>query len=477
MLTLRDMIRPLCVSIFMGFFLFFISCASQEGASTSGLDGLTEEQLLDDEEFAAEEGAALGEMGDDFNIDFEEEDTGDLGASLDEAQSDGEIAADTTLDDLEGDLGLPSEEEMAGQIEGNVQDAELLELEGEKLAGSEASYTEDELGDVLGLPVDGEADVSQTVQEPELTVAEATNSNPDIFDEYSTDSQNSVSDLPPVEDVQPTYTPTAPARKAWSGVSKIPSVPMNAVEKSGVSLNRFYFVRAGDTPSSVSNLFYGDSSHAADLQEWNAGSWNPGDMIYYRSAKEADDMTMRSFYKENDVVAQTYTVRGGDWLSTIAGDQLGSTRSWKEIAVINGLKSADNISAGQALAIYPTDLSSYSTKLVVNEPPPEQVTPPPAVVQSPPVVQAAPPVQLSPPPPVAVNNQAKQNFYQKRARKTEQGFNISKFLKNESFTLAMGMLIAGLLGALFILNRRKKGQRKKQDDFDDDIFSRPSKRK
>lgn len=140
----------------------------------------------------------------------------------------------------------------------------------------------------------------------------------------------------------------------WLGV--VPKIPSKAVKRKGKSLNRFYFARKGDTPKSVSELIYSDKKHAKLLAAWNGKAWQPGKILYYSSPMDPADKKMRSFYQERKVVPEEYTVSAGDWLTRIASKKLRSARSWKEIAVVNGLKQPNSLEVGQLLAIYPLDL-------------------------------------------------------------------------------------------------------------------------
>ncbi len=168
--------------------------------------------------------------------------------------------------------------------------------------------------------------------------------------------------------------PVAPKKSARthhvakSGFMKVPKIPSKPLVRSGTSLNRFYFLRKGDTPSSVSSLIYGSANHSKDLQKWNPNlGWTAGHIVFYASPSHPKDSQIGSFYRENGVEAEEYTVHRGDWISKIATQKLGSSESWKEIAVINGMSRPDKIEVGQKIAIYPKDLSSHA---VAANPPP-----------------------------------------------------------------------------------------------------------
>lgn len=152
-------------------------------------------------------------------------------------------------------------------------------------------------------------------------------------------------------------TETAPAREpaaATSGKSsKLPKVSSETVWKKGHTLNRFYFLRSGDTPMSVSEIIYGDTSHGNDLAEWNNGTWAAGRVIYYMSAEKPGDTEMVSFYQERSISSDLYQVQKGDFLSKIAAEKYGNPGSWKEIAILNNLESPDKLEVGKSISLYP----------------------------------------------------------------------------------------------------------------------------
>lgn len=265
----------------------------------------------------------------------------------------------------------------------------------------------------------------------------------------------------------------------WAGSSSVPKIPSKSVTRRGTELNRFYMARSGDTPESVSNLFYGSPDRAGEVANWNGNSFAPGKVLYYKSAIEPDDHSMRSFYQEKGVQPEEYTVAKGDWLSTVAKIRLGHPKSWKEIAVVNGMSSPDSLEVGQKLAIYPKDLSGYS-KQVVEEPKPEpqQVAQVPEPVQpqqqfQPPQNQPADPNQemaQANPPPVQEAPPQEPVKVQK-----PQAVDPSKVLEQNlpAVFILGGVLI---LSILYLVVRRKKTA-KPLDDFGDDNFAPPTKLK
>ena len=250
-----------------------------------------------------------------------------------------------------------------------------------------------------------EAQAEAQTEVPPVANSEESNSvqNPEV-------TQN---EAPLTEEPQLVEAPveTPKAQIAWVGV--VPKIPSKAVKRKGKSLNRFYFARKGDTPKSVSELIYSDKKHSKLLTSWNGKNWQPGKILYYSSPMDPADKKMRSFYQERKVVPEEYTVSAGDWLTRIASKKLGSSRSWKEIAVVNGLKQPNDLEVGQLLAIYPLDLlaspAPQQEKVVRNDsvsnlpmiekpaPQPQEAQPEPLMPQDQPLAQAPAP-EMAPSP-------------------------------------------------------------------------------
>lgn len=135
--------------------------------------------------------------------------------------------------------------------------------------------------------------------------------------------------------------------------------PNQTVTRNGSTLNRYYFTRSGDTPEKLSKLFYGDENRAAELVEWNgaASEWEAGKLIYFRSAKTPDDTTLLSYYFEAGVPTESVTLAAGQNLMSIAKERYGSGDSWREIAVLNGLRKGAGPEAGATLKVYPSSLT------------------------------------------------------------------------------------------------------------------------
>src|ERR1700744_3921838 len=55
-------------------------------------------------------------------------------------------------------------------------------------------------------------------------------------------------------------------KKVARNASSLPQIPSQALTANADTLNRFYFLRAGDTPEKVSQFLYGSTSKADSLK-------------------------------------------------------------------------------------------------------------------------------------------------------------------------------------------------------------------
>lgn len=166
----------------------------------------------------------------------------------------------------------------------------------------------------------------------------------------------------PVEPVAITETPERPRRsRAKGAVAMTPTIPSDAFQTEGVRMNRYYVLRQGDTPPSVSKLIFGHPNRAAELLSLAGGTtkWRAGEVMFYSSPDSPEDVSMKSFYSERGVKLETHAVAAGETLASIAKSRYGSARSWREIAALNQLPSAQ-IEKGATLALLPTELGSYN---------------------------------------------------------------------------------------------------------------------
>lgn len=144
---------------------------------------------------------------------------------------------------------------------------------------------------------------------------------------------------------------------------KLPAPPERPVRLGDAQLNRYYFLRIGDTPESAALLLLGSAQKAGDLVAWNQGigKWAPGKMVLYRSVNGTFENDMMSFYQEKNLQSQQYVVRKGETLSDIAQKTYGDHSTWKEIAMLNGIQTPNRLEPGQKLMLYPAEIPRTTT--------------------------------------------------------------------------------------------------------------------
>ena len=314
----------------------------------------------------------------------------------------------------------------------------------------------------------------------DASLAPAGSTDPLVNADPLAEESNSMSALQdpttPTEVPAPSENPVLTETKAKVAVVA-PKIPGRAMTRKGISLNRYYFLRQGDTSKSVSSLLYGDASHSTSLKKWNKGNWIAGKVIYYQSATQADDAQMISFYDERGLTPQDHRVAKGETMSGIAKKMLGNRSSWKEIAVVNGLTRPGGLQRGQTLKIF-TDLRSpVASPVEVADAAPEVVepvmpqtapTPVPEVALAP----EAPATAVAPMEVPPVNDE----LSKPKKKTAKQSVSLGKLISQNSFALAMGLGIGLLLIALMMLNKRKKGG-SGADEFSEDAFAAPEKKK
>lgn len=304
--------------------------------------------------------------------------------------------------------------------------------------------------------------------------------------EPSSDLNNTIAqnETPITPDASPEAAPTPAPAKEWKG-SRVPTIPTSAIQRKGSLLNRFYFARQGDSAESVSELIYGSSDRASDLMKWNASklAFKPGRIVYYQSASTPQDEEMKSYYQEKNITPEDYVVKKGDWLSRIAQQKYGSSDSWKEVAVINGMSSPDALNVGQKLAMYPVDLKvshPVEEQKVVEAP--KQEAPQPQQQALPDLNTQAPQAnaqqmnnQTLPPPSLPEGKAPSfgENMNKPKPRKNE-GLDIAKLIEQNLFAVAMGGLVLLLVVALTAVNRRRRAR---NEELGDDVLPISARRK
>ncbi len=467
-MKLQQILKSLLNAFFIYSLAVCISCASKETINQSENGEEASGEMADADSAEGEDLALLEEGGDS-----EDEWSGDesLAEGAENAEEEQELAA------LEGEL---SDKSAQATDDSASEDFSMDGLEGDEMAALETEATapseNTESGELDSL-MDGASELSDAPA-----------------DDKSTDQaafEAPVSDTPARDNYNSSDTgffggSETPAPRTV--VSKVPEIPTQAKDQNGTLLNRYYFVRQGDTSDSVSQLIYGTPQRSGDLARWNRGSWQAGKVVYYASPNDASDYQMRSFYQERGITPESHTLQRGEWLSALAEQKYGNFRSWKEIAVVNGLTSPDSVAPGAQLSLYPKDLSGYTDgqQVAQNSRPaaeapiaeqqmfqPEQpVVAPPADLAGAPLggndfAQAPelPPANDSFSPPAPAEGSAKK----KKASAT------GKLIQKNLFSFAVGGVIVFLLLSLLVINRRKKATTLEEDYREDDTYSPPNK--
>ena len=251
-------------------------------------------------------------------------------------------------------------------------------------------------------------------------------------------------------------------KRVGGGGYRVPKIPGAALQKKGALLNRFYFVRNGDTPEAVGTLLYGDAARGKDLVKWNGGGWKAGKLLYYASPTQPEEHEMRSFYQERNVPPEEYLIQQGDSLFKVAKAKYGNQGSWKEVAVINGFNKVEKVEPGTRIVLYPTDLKPYAASASANGyrrnavPPP---TPSPSQRGDGGAGDLTPSAQESVPP---VTSKGKKGG----------GFNLNfgSIIEQNLFAIVLGGGIFILLILLMALSKqRKKKSLPGLDDFNEGV--------
>jgi hypothetical protein len=165
----------------------------------------------------------------------------------------------------------------------------------------------------------------------------------------------------PADVAAPAATAAAPAPAPVAASTQPKAAPKKLAHatRTAPNLNRYYFLRNGDTPEFLSKLFYGSPAKADKLVQWNKPreSWQPGKLIYYQSAEQPHQHKMLSFYDEKAVPSEDYVTKPGDSLAKFAQERYGSSLSAREIAAANDLQKDAPLALNRTLHLYPSMLS------------------------------------------------------------------------------------------------------------------------
>lgn len=471
----RDIFLPSLSGILIAGLIVFQSCAHQN-RSSEDVDSMDEatysENGTDSSMESSDQANNSDELSSGPEASSKSEENGLAGPLSDNSESNSSLGSEDSLEkDLESE-GLEDKNGKAAMtspdtVPKSATDSLENELEGDSLAANDglesSGNLEESAAGTAGAAALGSSDLESELEsvEPVQPKTEELAEQKSITPEVEPLSKNTLKLEKKIK------------RSNRKSSISVPKIPAKAIKKAGTSLNRFYFVRLGDNPKTVSSLIYGTPNKAKLLTKWNGKSWAPGKLVYYASAENPKDSRMDSFYKENGIQPEEYQVAQGDWLSKIAKVKLGSPNSWTEIAVVNGITSPKSLEVGQRIAIYPKDLTvkPQETMIAKNE----VVTPPPVVEQKPvepPPVVTPPPVQAKTPPPIVGTPKPVTMTPQK-------SFDSNSFIEQNMFSGGM-ILAAILLLALLVVKKRQKAKIASQRaDFGDgdEGFEPPTKLK
>jgi nucleoid-associated protein YgaU len=427
-----------------------ISCTS--GNVEESADGETEsyEETVSDSEMSDSGEGDLAESSDSDDTGFDE---------AKEETADAESSSDQTLasTDSEKSDGAASDSDFESLADDDFENLSFDESGSTKTAGTETATGTDS---ALGTGSESLSDDSSLFGETTTADAGSTNA---VGSADASSSDFGLGSAPGFTD------PVSQSKPKMFRASVMPKIPSEAVSKQGANLNRFYFIRKGDTPNSVATLIYGQESRAEDLTSWNSTAWVPGNLIYYVSPKDAGDGQMRSLYEERNLNPTTVSVQRGESISQIALKRLGHVNSWKELAVVNQLDRPDNLSKGQKLKFYEDlgDAPAVASAPLAPPPMAEPIVPPP-----PPAPVTPPPMELAATAPPPVENKPKVPERKERG----SDLNIAKLLKQNLFFITMGLGVGLLLLALVAINRKKRDGGA-GEEFNEDAFAPPRKKR
>jgi len=355
-------------------------------------DGLSDELSIDDlEDEASDDVAALegSDILDDLEDETLEEDAG-LGTDEEVTVSAEDLGFDeseTDLFDDEGDAEV-SADLNDGELDLDSED-DLFREEGDEDLFADTNDTT-EVAD-FGDDFADETSASETLDE-EVSIDDV-----DYSDQVASSDQ-SASDLLgeddiSIDDVDYTSDTVAVTEKKYISVKKMQTVPYS---KNGVLVNGIYFVRDGDTLSSIGNKIYGNGS-AVDFKIVNPhlrpGALKVGQKVYYNSPRRSQDRSrLLTYYEDTRMPAMTYSAAAGENIRKISENLLGHPRSWMEVWASNQqVQSKWDLEAPYRIRYWKGSNAPAPTLA-------RKTSPPPKPVPAPVVAKVKPPV----PKPVAV---------------------------------------------------------------------------
>ena len=353
------------ILIFLTSFFVLSSCTFLGGKSSP--DSSYEEDSMDDESFAEDEGFSPEdedlmeeELVEDEAFDSEDEDVFDTI----EDDSDEEFAEEDTMEEEPKKKGLKGFfSRLFGSKKKKQDTAE--ELEDPDLA--ENDYTED----YEDQPLDTTEDYTSSQEEEETTTTTT-----EAEEEGSLVSQDDT-----VEEAL-TESPPETTESAEPVVEKKASIPLNKIisvpyKKANYLVNAVYIARPGDDLQTVSQKIY-NADQSKMLLTINPHLKNRqvkvGDKIYYNSPLRAeDDSQLLFYYQEMRAPSSSYNLAPGDNIREVASQLLGHPNSWKEIWATNpGLVSKGKVTKNVNIEYWPENMASASPTQEPSQPMPQE---------------------------------------------------------------------------------------------------------
>lgn len=184
-------------------------------------------------------------------------------------------------------------------------------------------------------------------------------------------SADTAAPAPTPEPSAPEAPPAPAPSAAIAPLQKIKSAPY---QQNKTWVNAVYIARQNDDPKSISQKIYGSEDHVKQICRINAHNCSRatkvGDKFYYNSPKRPDDHdTLKTFYEDAGVQAETYIAKDGDNIRKVGKQLLGSDRSWMELWATNpDVESKGELPAGTQLKYWPnTDVAAPAQTVATNE--------------------------------------------------------------------------------------------------------------
>ncbi len=206
----------------------------------------------------------------------------------------------------------------------------------------------------------------------------------------------------PMSDPPIDYSSPAPeesmAESAPVALPSLKKINSQPYRQGKILVNAVYLARQGDTVETISQKVYGSPDKVTEICKINSYNCSRGikvgDKFYYNSPQRPDDeSTVKTFYEDAGVAAQTYTAQSGDNIRKVAKTLLGHDRSWMELWATNDVESKGDLDEGTQLRYWPaTDAAPVEQTFAGNDAPP---APPSEVEEVPP---PAPDQAMQPPP-------------------------------------------------------------------------------